>query len=288
MDRQRIEDCSLGLAVTAPPGLGSAFSHSVVGIRAPRQEIPPDFAQRAADSILDHLYSLDVVLLSLHLDDERTLVPMTRRLRSTMHMRTSASMLLFLMGALAAVHCAGGEVLPPFGQLPDSGKTWKLREQGKYGSPSFQWHWVILTNSETADVLSYAAHRLEPGESRELIHLSDPAHEIFPAGDPTWTAAPRPHLTGHPIRNRVTKLDLSDSTAKRDLSQEALEYSFVQEEERGTNRLAHGYALVFDDVAVYIQHTSTKIITSEFAHDRAVSLLSTRFANQSLRNASRP
>jgi hypothetical protein len=205
-----------------------------------------------------------------------------------MRIRTPSSMFLFLITALAAAHCAGGEVLPPFGQLPDSGKNWKLREQGKYGDSSFQWHWVILTNSETADVLSYAAHRLEPGESRELIHLSDTAHEIFPAGDPTWTSVPKPHLTGHPIRNRVTKLDLSDSTAKRDLSQEALEYSFVQEEERGTNRLAHAYALVFDDVAVYIQHTSTKIITSEFAHDRAVSLLSTRFANQSLRSASRP
>jgi len=196
-----------------------------------------------------------------------------------MQVRTLSSTFLFLVAALAAAHCFGGELLPPFGQLPDSGKNWKLREQGKYGDSSFQWHWVILTNSQTADVLSYAAHRFETGEMRELIYLSDTAHEIFPAGDPTWTSSPKPHLTGHPIRNRVTKLDLSDSAAKRDLSQEALEYSFVQEEEHGTNRLAHGYALVFDDVAVYIQHTSTKVITPEFAHDTAVSLLSARAAS---------
>ena len=94
---------------------------------------------------------------------------------------------------LAAPHCVRGQELPPFGQLPDSGMDWKLREKGEYGDAPFQWHWVILTNAESGDV---------------------------------------------------------------------------------TNRLAHGYEVVFDDTAVYIQHTSTKPITPEFVYARAVSLLS--------------
>ena len=204
-------------------------------------------------------------------------------------MRTPSSAFFLLIAWLAVGHCLGDEVLPPFGQLPDSGKNWKLCEKGKYGKSSFQWHWVIQTNAENGDVLSYAAHRFEPGEMRELklINLSDTAGEIFPFGYFAWTSGPKPH-TIHPIRSRVTKLNLMDSAAKKDLSQEALEYSHVQEEERGTNRLAHGYALVFDDVAVYVQHTSTKPITPEFAYDRAVSLLSSHFQDKAAAKSEQP
>ena len=206
-----------------------------------------------------------------------------------MQMRTPSPAFLLLIFWFATGHCVGGEALPLFGELPDPGKNWRLREQGKCGDSSFQWHWVILTNSETGDVLSYASHRFEPGERRELIYLSDTAHEIFPAGYPAWGSGSKPNVIGtYSIRYRVTKLDWIDSARKRNLSQKALEYSFVQEEERGTNRMAHGYALVFADVAVYIQHTSTKPITWEYALDKAISLLASRSREKTAANHERP
>ena len=184
-----------------------------------------------------------------------------------------ATTLLLLTRWLAANPRLCGQELPFFGRLPDAGKNWKLREQGKYGDSSFQWHWAVRTNVLTGDVLSFAAHPFTPGEIRELIYLSDTAREIFPDGFPSFFAAPQHSRTGHSIRNGVVKLDLADSTAKQHRSHEALEYTFVLEEETGANRMAHGYALVFDDVVVYLQHTSTRPITTEFARDTAMSLL---------------
>lgn len=188
-------------------------------------------------------------------------------------MPTSATTLLLLSACLAASPRVRGQELPFFGRLPDTGKNWKLREQGGYGDSSFQWHWIVRTNVLTGDVLSFAAHRFEPGEIRELIYLSDTAHEIFPDGYPSWVAGPQESRTGHSIGNGVVKLEWTDAAAKQHRSHEALEYTFVLEEERGTNRMAHGYALVFGEVAVYVQHTSTKPITREIAHGMAMSLL---------------
>jgi hypothetical protein len=67
------------------------------------------------------------------------------------------------------------------------------------------------------------------------------------------------------------KLNFWDRTRGRD--QEALEYTFIQEHKHGTNPMAHGYVVVFDDVAVFVQHTSTKPITFELAQNTAAKLL---------------
>jgi hypothetical protein len=168
---------------------------------------------------------------------------------------------------LALAGNVNAQKLPLFGELPSVEKNWKLFTEGKYDDSAFQWFWVVLTNSATGDVLSFAAHKLAPGEKRELIYLSDTACEIFPGGYSWWPGQAVQRFTTYPIRNGVVKLHLMNSAAKRDLSQEALEYSFVQEQERGTNRMAHEYALIFEDVSVYVQHPSRKPITWDLAHD---------------------
>ena len=195
-------------------------------------------------------------------------------------MRTQPSRILVLTLWLTLAFGVSAQRLPLFGELPQIRKSWKLCEEGKSGDSPVDWHWVVLTNAERDDVLSFAAHKLSTGEKRQLgpkpdlIYLSDTACEIFPGGYPVWPSSAAQRFTTYPIRNGVTKLHLMDSIAKRDLSQEALEYSFVQEQESGTNRMAHGYALVFEDVSVYVQHTSTRPITWEFAHEMATELIS--------------
>jgi hypothetical protein len=76
--------------------------------------------------------------------------------------------------------------LPLIGDLPNLQKDWKLLEQGTDGDSQFGWNWVIFTNAQTADFLSFASHKLtkSPPIYREgqvqLIYLANNAYEIFP------------------------------------------------------------------------------------------------------------
>ena len=187
--------------------------------------------------------------------------------------RVSRALLFVAIGCLCLLPEVNAQNLPLFGELPNLGKQWKLRDHGD-ASP---FHWVVLTNAETSDLLSFASYklRLKSGVKQDLIYLSDTAHEIFPGGHPVW---PADSVQGFgfsisPIRNAVMKLEFWDRTSRRD--QEALEYTFirVQEQKNGTNQMAHGYAVVFDSVAVFVQHTSTKPITFDLANDTAIKLL---------------
>ncbi|HKS36463.1 MAG TPA: hypothetical protein VJW76_04685, partial [Verrucomicrobiae bacterium] len=156
-------------------------------------------------------------------------------------MKAPSTALIFLVGWLSTDYHASGQELPMFGQLPIPGKNWKLREQGK--SDDFPvpwevpWAWVVMTNSESGDVLSFAAHKLPQGSKLELIYLSDTAREIFPAGDPLWVSTRNQDFNPYTIRNSVVRLNLLDSANNRDPSPNALEYTFVHEEKEGKNRM---------------------------------------------------
>src|SRR5688572_23155523 len=135
-------------------------------------------------------------------------------------------MFLLLIGLITASGCFAGELLPPFGEIPKPEKGWILREKGK--ADNSPWSWVIYTNAANSDVLSYAGRRMEPGEKKDLVRLTDTAHEIFPGGLPAWSSEPKPNFTNWSLRYGVTKLGLINARTKRDFSQEALEVSFVQ------------------------------------------------------------
>jgi hypothetical protein len=195
-------------------------------------------------------------------------------------MRTHTLVFLLLTAWCSASRVAAQD-LPPFGQLPKFDENWKVCDQGKYGDTAFQWHWVVMTNIKSGDLLSFAAHRLEAGEKHDLIYHSDTAHEIFPTGLPSSGFRPslearKTEITTSTIRNRVVKLDLPNSAAEKNRTKEALEYTFIAEEENGPNRMAHGYALVFGDLSVYVQHTSLKPITDDLAQDMAYRLIVSR------------
>ena len=88
---------------------------------------------------------------------------------------------IILILLLAAPLAASSHELPLFGALPKAASNWKLHKEGaRRGSP--QWSWVVLVHSDSGDLLSFAAHKPEQGENRQLVHLSDTAHELFPGG----------------------------------------------------------------------------------------------------------
>ncbi|MCI0540553.1 MAG: hypothetical protein L0Z50_35585, partial [Verrucomicrobiales bacterium] len=120
---------------------------------------------------------------------------------SLQQMSPLQAIFLVLVTWLSTGHRVNAQELPLFGQLPTPEKNWKLREKKKSGDSPVSWSWVVLTNFESADVLSFAAHKLGPGEPRELISLSDTAREIFPAGYPVWIPGSKQHFTIYPIRN---------------------------------------------------------------------------------------
>src|SRR6476661_7444487 len=97
--------------------------------------------------------------------------------------------------------CGYGQDLPLFGPLPKVPKEWSLRESSGFGEPKWRWSWIVLTNSQNGDVLSFAAHKSGSGEPRELIFWSDTAHEIFQGGLPVWTV--KNGFGRWPIRNSV-------------------------------------------------------------------------------------
>ena len=184
--------------------------------------------------------------------------------------------------ALAACCIANDRVapqeLPFFGQLPKLDENWKLLNRGKNGE---SWGWVIMTNGKSGDLLSFAAHRLGPGERKELILFSDTSHELFPTGLPSWLKprADKPDNSSiggvSSIRNRVMKFDLPKTAEGKKGTKEALEYTFIYEDENAPNRMAHGYALIFGNLAVFVQHTSVKPITDEIAQGTAWQLIAT-------------
>ena len=202
-------------------------------------------------------------------------------------MQTRALGFLLSLVWFAAGDRVAAEDLPLFGKLPKLGENWKVQSQGTSGE---SWGWVVMSDAKSGDLLSFAAHRLGPGEKRQLtpgehtglIYLSDTSREIFPNG--IWCATrkreesrERSNVT---IRNRIEKLALPISAARKNRDHEVLEYTFIIEEEGSGNRMANGYAFILGDLSVFVQHTSFKPITDYLAQDTAVALIASHEREQ--------
>ena len=72
-------------------------------------------------------------------------------------------------------------------------------------------------------------------------------------------------LLADAIRFSVITLDTGRDATRKNVKAEAFEYSYVYESEAhaAPNRLDHGYVLAFGDTCVFVQHTSTHVITSD-------------------------
>ena len=77
------------------------------------------------------------------------------------------------------------------------------------------------------------------------------------------------------VRFSVVTVETGVDASHENVKAEALEYTYVYEHEAHSapNRLAHGYVLAFGDTCVFVQHTSTHVITSDDARSAALSVL---------------
>jgi hypothetical protein len=168
-----------------------------------------------------------------------------------------------------------GHELPLFGELPALDKMWKVREQGTNSALSMRSSWIVLTNSQSGDMLSFFADEIRGNAARKVDRApwSDMAGSIFPSGYPAWNKPAGENSSVYWIKNEVIELSTVDGVSHRSIEQEALEYAVVFEQKAGTNRLAHGYGLALGGLRIFVQHTSTAAITAELAHEMASRLM---------------
>jgi hypothetical protein len=158
--------------------------------------------------------------------------------------------------AVIAAGAAEKHSLPILGGLALS-EGWREVERGTNTTQQPEEYWVTFQR-QTNELLSILI-RPEPGvRDTNTIHFADTAHEVFSNDGRYWGTASTNGLndsTAYGIRLRVVAVDRF----------EALEYSYVLEHlPPRENRLAHGYVL-FGEVTVFLQHTSTRPIPPDVA-----------------------
>lgn len=182
--------------------------------------------------------------------------------------------LLLLVVCCHTVHADGSE-LPLLGKLPDLGRDWVLQKQVTKKEKTYEYSWATFTNSKTGDIMSFAADRF-PNIKRAVgsAPVRQGASEMFPR---FMLNEPADCIINE-IRCRVIALGTGSTAARKNVDAEVLEYSSVYESKANTtpNRLGHGYVLAFGDTLIFVQHTSTHVITSDDAMGMATSVLRIR------------
>jgi hypothetical protein len=163
------------------------------------------------------------------------------------------------------------------GGLPQLGRDWLLQKQDTKSEGSYEYSWATFTNSKTGDLISFAAEKY--GNANRAVG-SDPvrqaATEMFPGGLPRFMQdRPTGWIIADIVRFSVVMLETGVDATRKNVKAEALEYSYVYKSEAHSapNRLAHGYVLAFGATVVFVQHTSTRVITSDDAKSTVLSVL---------------
>ena len=200
--------------------------------------------------------------------------------------------IIFLLSVCCHALHADAQELPLLGKLPQLGPDWVLQKQGwlpekqEAGKKPYREDaWATFTNSKTGDIMSFAAERYANITSRALVGgaVEQSASEMFPDGLPRFRhnfKRDGPFDSGWDLVDVIRSSVITIQTGIRNaagkyVKAHALQYSYVYESKAGTasNRLAHGYVLDFGGTAIFIQHTSAHVITSDEAMGVAMSVL---------------
>lgn len=175
-----------------------------------------------------------------------------------------------------ALH-VGAQELPLLGRLPELGRDWLLLKQETKKEGTYEYSWASFTNSKNGDLFSFVADKWR---NTNRTVGSSPTREstlsMSAGGLPRWMHdRPSGWSVADAIRFSVITLETGRDGTLKNVKAEAFEYSYVYESEARSapNRLAHGYVLAFGDTCVYVQHTSTHVITSEDARSWALFVL---------------
>ena len=191
--------------------------------------------------------------------------------------------IFLLLVCCYAVHAYAQE-LPLLGKLPQLGREWVLQKQGWFPQKqetnkkgAYEGSWATFTNSKTGDIMSFAADRspnIKSAVGNSAVRQA--SIDMFPGGLPRFMLNGPAGWRVIELRGSVITLGTGRiSATQKNVDVEALEYSLVYESEAAStpNRLGHGYVLAFGDTVIFVQHTSTHVITFEDAMAAAESVL---------------
>ena len=194
--------------------------------------------------------------------------------------RTMKHRAILLLAVCAWVARVDAQELSLLGRLPQFGRDWSLHRQEEKKKGTYEYSWATFTNSKTGDLISFAADKnMNAKRMVESSPVRQAAIDMFPGGLPMFMhGQPSRWLIADTIRFSAVTLETGVDATHQNVKTEALEYSYVYENEAHSapNRLAHGYVLAFGDTCVFIQHTSTHVITSDDARSAALSVLRNR------------
>lgn len=164
--------------------------------------------------------------------------------------------------------------LPIDGWLPNVSGEWIRRDdRGAKGDHS----WATYDNKDMpGDVLSFSMTKVPPAVNVSSSSVNQASIETFRADGSSVFSSRRPSIEApamETVRHRTILINLGSTTAKRDI--EALEYTYIYEPSHESKRtMAHGYGVVVEGNALFVQHTSSRVISSEVAFDMLVGMLS--------------
>ena len=168
---------------------------------------------------------------------------------------------LFL--SLAAPWNLCAQELTDFGKLLELGEDWSKKDDGR--TRSGEYSWANFVNTQSGDVLSFVAWKTS-GQTVRHSPVRQASIETFTSDGYAYVST---RSLGEPIadtiRNQIVQVDVANHAADQRFAVEAIRFSYVYEGDRDPPSMAHGYAVAFGEIAVFVQHTSKHIITSELA-----------------------
>ena len=204
-----------------------------------------------------------------------------------MKTRIAFSLLIFSVCLATGDHLSAEE-LPLFGELPNPGKHWKMKNAGTIGKSH---SWVNFDNAQSGDVLSFAVWKInKPGITVTYDPIKQASIEAFTSeGYAVRSVKGLGSPVAERIRHRVVSINIRNHAAKKNFKTDAIEYSYIYGNSGdlyenigdASSTMAHGYVVVVGDLVLFVQHTSKHVITSDFASGMVSGLLGRHYKKAS-------
>jgi hypothetical protein len=161
---------------------------------------------------------------------------------------------------------------PAFRDFPNPGPDWSSADDGRLDDGRFSWR--HYKHDKTGGVVACVAWHT-PGLDIDASAIRQASTETVTSSGYAYAMTRK---LGRPIedtvRHQIASIKVQNHSAAQKAIHQVIEYTYVYENADGESHsaMAHGYVLVVGDFTVIIQHTSSRVITSDIAQSMAMDL----------------
>ncbi len=169
---------------------------------------------------------------------------------------------------------ATAQELPIEKHLPAISDDWVRRNDGSRGDHS----WVKFDNRKVSgEVLSFVSWKVSPKMTVASSPIGQASIETFLSdGSASKSTSKRRQPISDTVRHHIISINVGSADLNRET--DALEYTYIYESVVDSSvTMAHGYCIVIGETAIFVQHTSPKVISSELAFEMTGMLLSKHY-----------